>query len=250
MTLTTIDVIVRRWLLEKGLPIHYYSEGLYHASSCLRELTFDSLQIINTLRLPINDYFAVDLPEDFVDDVMVGVPVGGQYQPVAKLNSLSPLRLATDEGAYTTAGESGQNVETIAVGFLPYALWYYNFNEYGEPTGRFFGAGGGAMQNGYKVVRERGQIQLTESFTSEDVLLMYISDGQSVTAASQVDPRAFSTIQSWISWKKSPNADNCHSPEAISFNKNKRLLRARLNDLTVVDIKNIIRKEFRATIKN
>jgi hypothetical protein len=236
--------------LEKNLSLHYYAEGLFHAAACLRELSFDTLQIVNTLRLPVNDYYAVDLPEDFVDDVMVGVPVGGSYQVVTKNNNLSPLRLAETTGAYTTAADSNTDIETVGVGYFPYALWYYNFNEYGEPTGRFFGAGGGAFQNGYKVVKERRQIQLTSSFTSDSILLMYISDGQSVDAASQISPMAFAAIQSWIAWKKSPNADNPYSPEGVNYGKQRRLLRARLNDLTIPDIKQIMRKEFRATIKN
>jgi hypothetical protein len=236
--------------LEKNLSLHYYAEGLFHAAACLRELSFDTLQIVNTLRLPINSYYAVDLPDDFVDDVMVGVPVGGRFQVVAKNDGISPLRLATTAGDYTTSSQGENGLETVGVGYFPYALWYYNFNEYGEPTGRFFGAGGGAYQNGYKVIRDRRQIQLTESFTSDSILLMYVSDGQSVDAASQISPMAFAAIQSWIAWKKSPNADNPYSPEGVNYGKQRRLLRARLNDLTVTDIKQIIRKEFRATIKN
>lgn len=69
MNLTTIDQIVRRGLLENGLPIHFYSEFLYHGATCLRELNLDTLQIVNTVNLPTNDYAAADLPDDFDDDI-------------------------------------------------------------------------------------------------------------------------------------------------------------------------------------
>jgi hypothetical protein len=58
MKYTTLDKIVRRNLLAKRMPLHYYIEYLVHASSCLRELTFDSLKIINTVELELNDYYA------------------------------------------------------------------------------------------------------------------------------------------------------------------------------------------------
>jgi hypothetical protein len=57
MRYTTLDKIVRRNLLAKRLPLHYYIEFMVHASTCLRELTFDSLKIINTVELELNDYF-------------------------------------------------------------------------------------------------------------------------------------------------------------------------------------------------
>lgn len=249
MVLTNIDSIVRRWLLEEGYPIHWYAEGLFHASAGLRELSFDSLQIVNSRQLPVNDYFAIDLPEDFVDDVMLGIPVGGEIQAVPKNYSLNPLRATTSDGDYTQYN-TATTINSVATAYLPYALWYYNFNDYGEPTGRYFGARGGAIQNGYKVIKERRQIQVTESFTATDAILMYISDGQSLDAASQIDTRAFEAIKSYIAWKCSSNKNNNFSPEGQNWHNQRRLLRARMNDFTVTDIRNIILRAYTATVKN
>jgi len=249
MQLTNLDQIVNRWLLESGYSIHFYAEGLFHAATALRELSLDTLKIVNTRQIPVNDYYAIDLPEDFVDEVMVGVPFGGKFQPVAKNDSLTPLRAADSTGPYVQY-ETTTAQNTVTVGYLPYGIWYYNYNEYGEPTGRFFGANGGAVMNGYKVVRERRQIQLTDTFTSDDVLLMYISDGQSLDAASQIDVRAFAAITAFIQWKRSPNRANDFSPEGQHYYNQRRLLRSRLNDLTTTDIINILRSSYTATIKN
>ena len=235
--------------MEEGYPIHYYAEGLFHAATGLRQLSMDTLQIVNTLRLPVNSYYAIDLPEDFVDDVMVGAPVGQRFQPVPKDDKISPLRAANDDGTYATYTTTNSE-NSVGVGYLPYGLWYYNYNDYGEPTGRYFGATGGARLNGYKVVRERRQIQLTDSFTSTDALLMYISDGQSLDAASQIDARAFDAIQAFIMWKRSPNRANDFSPEGQHYWNQRRLLRARMNEDTLIDIKNWIRKSYTATVKN
>lgn len=251
MKLTNLDQIVRRWLLENGLSIHYYAEGLFHASTCLRELHLDTLKVVNTLRLPLNTYHAVDLPEDFVEEVMVGIPVGATYQNVPRGTRINPLRVSQSTGDYTTYTNLEDDSESIdASGLWGPANWYWNFNEYGESTGRFFGIDGGAKLNGYEIVFERRQIQFTETFTSGDVLLMYISDGQSLNAASQIDVRAFSAIQSYVQWKRSINRDNNFSPEGQAYFNKRRLLRAALNGMSVADIKNILRKNYRATIKN
>jgi hypothetical protein len=79
---------------------------------------------------------------------------------------------------------------------------------------------------------------------------VYISDGQSVDAATQIETQAFYALQSWIAWKQSPNAQNQFSPEGRYFSNEKRKLRARMNELTLNDIKDTIRKNFHAGIKN
>jgi hypothetical protein len=253
MTVTTIDSIIRRYLLEKGLPIHYYAEALFNASTCFRELNIDTLQVVNTKRLPINAYFAVDLPEDFVDDVMVGVPAGQYVQPIPKKTTTTPLRLTDADGNYTTyATQQVDGVDVVQYdgNFIPAIGWYWNINDLGESVGRYFGASGGAAPNTYSIVRERRQIQLPESFIGTSIILMYISDGQTIDSASQIDVQAFYTIQSWLMWKQSPNANNLYSPEGRYYTNEKRKLRARMNELTLNDIKDIIRSNFHAGIKN
>lgn len=252
MRLTNLDQIVRRWLLENGLSIHYYAEGLFHASTCLRELHFDTLKWVNTRQLPVNGQFAADLPEDFVQEVMVGIPAGGRFQKVSRGTNINPLRAATQQGPYTSyigATPDEDNDPQTGILFGP-ATWYWNYNDYGEPTGGFYGVGGGAKNNGYEIIFERRQIQFYETFTSDEILLMYVSDGQSLDAASQIDTRAFSTIQSYIQWKRSMNRDNNFSPEGQSFWNNRRLLRARISNLSISDIKEIVRKNYKASIKN
>lgn len=246
-----LDMIVKRTLLERGLPIHYYPEFLFHASACLRDLTKDTLKIVNYARLPVNSYFAVDLPGDFVDDVGVFVPAGAVLQAIPKNDAINPLRINDTDGNFTTYTQAASDDESADVywGGVGW-FWYWNISDYGEPTGRFFGVGGGAKMNGYRLLKERRQIQLTETFTSDEVVLAYVSNGQSADAATHVDWMAFSCIQAFIAWKSSPNRDMKDAPEARTYYNEKRLLRANLNDLTIVDIKNIIRREFRASPKN
>ena len=255
MILATLDEITRRGLIEEGLPIHYYLEYLVHGATCLRELSFDTLKIVNTVRLPVNEYNAVDLPDDFVDDVMVALPSGSTLQPLPKQNWINPMRVinpSTSQYSLPTAPDYNTNKAGVEDTFFWGSagwLWYWNVNDFGEPTGRFFGSTGGTKR-GYKVVKERRQIQMSLDFSGESIVLQYISDGQSVDSASQIDTQAIQTIRAWQNWKKSPNANNDYSPEAVSFYNNKKRLRARLSGLTIVDIKNTLRNGFTGSVKN
>jgi hypothetical protein len=212
----------------------------------LRELSFGTLPIINTARLPVNSYGAIEFPFDFVDDVMLGIPVGGMLQPVAKRDNINPLRTFGSDGQFEN-WTTGNSEETNAI-FSGTWTWFWNVNDFGEPTGRMFGAGSGS-NNGYTVDRKRRQIQVTGSFTSDEAVLMYISDGQSADNATQIDVRAQAAIDAFCGWKSSPNADRKDSPEAATFYNEVRILIARLDDLTPSDIKVIIRRNYRATAK-
>ena len=252
MLLSNLDTIVRRWLLEKGLPIQYYMEALFHASTALRELSFDTLKIVNVANLPVNSYAAIDLPSDYKDDIAVCINYGGALSELPKQSWINPLRIhdTTTGGFELSSTNIGSNLQGSLYGQSNSSWsWFWNINDYGESTGRFFGAKGGTSQ-GYKVVLERRQIQLTENFAGSNVVLLYISDGQSADNATQIDSYAISCIQSYIDWKRSPSASIKDSGEARTFYNEKRILRARLNDMTLVDIKNVLHNSYKSTIKN
>lgn len=254
MQLANLDSLIKRWLLENNIPIHWYAQGLYHAASCIRELSFDTLQIINTSNLPVDDVGAINLPDDYMDDLGVFIPIGGTLSAIPKQDFLSPLRIhSTTTGQFipqtipVTAGTDGTFFGFPGI----WGSWYWNISDYGEPTGRLFGANGGTAQ-GYKVVRERRQIQLTDNFIGEgnSVVLQYISNGQSVDNATQIDWYAFATIVAYINWKSTPNANNSFSAEGNEYKRQWKLLRSRKNDLTRVDIINTYRNAYHGAIKS
>lgn len=255
MILCTLDEITRRGLLDNSVPIHFYFEYLNHAANCLRELNFDTLKIVNTANLPINSYGAADLPADFSDDIAVCIPAGSGLYPLPKQDWLTPLRIHdTTSGAFVPYYEQSTDEEDNTVWSLPYGWnYYWNVDAYGGATGRQFGAGGGTT-SGYKVVKERRQIQMTDDFVDStgqtSIVLQYISNGQSVDSASQIDYMAFACIRAWQEWKASPNRNNEFSPEGRYYFNQKRLLRSRLNPITAVDIRNIFRRAYMASPKN
>lgn len=251
MVFANVDQIVRRTLLERGYPIQWYIEFLVHITSGLRELTKDTLRCINTVNLPVSDYKTIDLPGDFDDDVALCIPAGGTLQEVVKVNNLNPLRMhSSTTGQFVNPVDLNTTENNTFFGFPVVWNWYWNFSDYGEPLGRFFGAPGGARLNGYQVFKERGQIQLSQNFTSPNAILLYIGNGQSVDNATRIDWKAFRCLQTYSNWQSSPGRDNKDSAEARTFYNEQRKLIAALNPLTKTDLINIYRNSYRASIKS
>lgn len=251
MKLATLDIISRRYLLENGLPIHYYAEALFHGATCLRELSFDTLQIVNVMRTPVDSTGSFYTPDDFVDDIAVCMPSSQGLTALPKQEWINPIRLHdATTGQFATYNTEANTQAEFSYGF-PYNgfTWFWNVNAFGEPTGRMFGSKGGT-KSGYKFIRNERRIQMTEDFIGANVVLMYISDGQSVDNATQIEVQAFSCINSFIEWKRSPNKNNEYSPEGRLFSSQKRLLRARKDDLTLTDLRNILHNAYTGGIKN
>ena len=185
-----------------------------------RELTKDTIKAVNTVNLSINEYYAADLPSDFKDEVGVFSPVGGLLKPAAKKNNISPLRVHNaTTGAFEPLTEN-TNLDSSVLNFLGVnttVFWFWNVNNWGENIGSYYGAHAGSYQSGYKIIPERRQIQFTGTFAGDNIVLQYISDGQSVDNASQIPFDAFATIQSYIDWKSSPNAAFKDSGEARTY---------------------------------
>lgn len=253
MIFTNLDTVAKRNLLERGLPLHYYLEELLHGATCVRELTYEVLRIINTVKLPINNYSAIDLPEDFQDDLAVCIPAGQFLRPIPKNDWIDPLVNHDATGNFVPYSDAATNPQTAGLTIFDFSAagyWFWNINDFGEPTGRYFGGTGGDRLNGYKLVKERRQIQLTETFQSDTAILMYISDGMRADNATQIDVKAWATITAFINWKRSPNADDKDSPEGRNFYAERRRLVARLDDTTIIDIRNIVHSAYSGTLKN
>lgn len=248
MRYITLDKIIRRNLLAKRLPLHFYVEFMVHAASCLRELTFDSLRIVNTVELTVNDYYAVDLPCDFVDWTKVGLKVGQFVRPIPQNEGINRLRNQDSQGNYVPYDEY-QDV-SWDFPFWPGYWFFQNIDDLGENIGRLYGFDMTAGTDGFKLIKERNQIQFTETIDCDTIVLEYISDGQTSDNASQVDEYAWSTIEAYINWKRSKNADLDRSPEARSYFNQRRMLRARMSGLTAWDIRQTLYKNYKASIKN
>jgi hypothetical protein len=241
MKFTSIRAIAKSVLLQTQRPLHYYLQAIKSASDCLRELHLSHLRVVNTRRLTVNSYGAVDLPCNTVDIVQVGLPVGQFVRPLHQQQGINRLVNLDSTGAKVTYGSIATDAENIVGGTI-----MYNDNE--EAIGRFFGFNDGLLTDTYKFLPERNQIQLNEDLGATEIILVYIDNGSYCDAATKVDPLAQDCIEKYIKWQFSPNKDNQLSPEGRTYTLALRILRARKSGVTLEDIKRVFMSSVKPTI--
>jgi hypothetical protein len=181
-----------------------------------------------------------------MDEVGIFIPLGQYLSPVVHRDNITPLVNYNATGQPVPYNQNPTAPINTTLPFdWPGGNWYWNVNDLGENLGRLFGYDTTLFNpNGYLIIKERGQVQFTETFTQPSAVFMYISDGQTITNASQITPMAIIALQAWNDWKRSKNAANDISPEGMTYKRARKMLRARLNDITLLDIKQIIRSNY------
>lgn len=252
MTFTSLDTITRSVLLQKTLPLHWYVQFLKYASDCVRELSFDSMQAINSVTLLIDRRdFTVDLPCDYIDWVRVGVPEGQFVRPLVQQDSFNRLTNFTPTGMPTTYGAG--TPQNIDFPFWPGFWMFQNIDDLGESVGRLYGFGAALYHNGFKVIRERGQIQLNQGLRACEIVLDYISSGQAISNATRIDPLCQAVVEAYVDWKYKSHSKRFSTAEAEqAFGHYKielRKFRARKDELTPFDIRQVIYRNYIGTAK-
>jgi len=253
MRLTTLDKIVRSALSDRGYTMHWYLQFLSYAVNGLRELNFDVLQNIKSVRLPINSYKAATLPIDYVDYVRVGNEVGQYIYPWSeKDDSFNRLNKFDSQGNKISYGD----VEATN-GVLPNnweGFWYTNYiNDKGEHLGRIFNNRPGYRES-FVIIRERGEIQLDVSYTGNEIVMDYISDGMLLTASNAIHPYAIEAIKAYIFWKQKENGRHFNITERQlakdEFYNQLRVLKGRMNNMDTGDIIRSVREAYGPVIRN
>jgi hypothetical protein len=244
MAHTSLDKICRSFLLGRGYTIHWYLQALLYARDCLRELTFDDLKVINYKLLTPDANNELPLPCDFLDDIGVGIRVGQLIRPLVKDNQLNSLADYDPDGKQIPYLRDGSLNNTTTSGSLSAtAGWAYaSFDDYGNYVGRQFGYRA-TYNDTYKVIKERGVIKINEYVQSASYVLQYISDGTACNAATQVDPYAIKTIDSYLEWYFDEKG-KCGGAGEFKFNKQRQILRSRKSDLTIDGIKRSIQQAY------
>lgn len=257
MTITTLDAITRNFLMKRRYPFHFYIECLVYSTEALRELSMDDLKVVNTAKLPVDQNTnAVELPNDYMDYVDVGIEAGQSVKPLVESSKINPLIARNSDFDPTTYGQlASQNSNNILYygSLYPY---YWNtvfWNSNGEFTGRLFGMTGN-QDDTFSVFPERNQIQLRESLCVSHIVLQYISDGMNSDAATQITPYAYQTISNYILWQMKENSRTYSDSEAQRakglYIEERLKLRARLSDLTVERLKRSLQNATYASPKS
>lgn len=244
MRYINLDQIVRSILLKKQLSIHWYVQYLKLAADCFRELTYHHLHSVEAVVLDLDETSAIKLPGDYVDWVNIGVGCRQIQYPLVQYPDIKRLPNKDKDGFSIPYGiKVSDDVYYVA------DQWALNVNSHGEYIGREFGAGQSSYGIGFKEIRERGIIQLSEAFAGNQVILEYIGDGSSCNSASRIHPYAQESIENYIDWQGSPGKTSNFSPEGQKYYRSVEILRASLDSLTTHDIVSIIERARHQSIR-
>lgn len=249
MVASSLDSIVRQTLIKRGYPLHFYTQFIVYAKECLRELTFDSLQVFNEKLIPINSTNSFEIPNDYQDYALVGIPLGQGIRPLVEDKKMTSLNnFDSNLNIVPYVDNTDENVSII----IPYnglslGNWYTtHYNSYGENIGRFFGRGRNYIDT-FKVIPERNQIQLNESLQGFDyAYLKYLSDGSDSGSSTTIDSYFEQTISAYIIFQhKEHNRTYGLGERQVAkqeYISQLKIARARKSGLTLEVLKRIINK--------
>lgn len=252
MRVITLNGLSRSCLKQWGKPIHYYADVLKFCSDCLRELIFDTLQITNTVRIPINEFGECEIPADNVDICGVGLQAGQFVRPLIPKNTLNRLpNINTDDGSQIIYPEITDQTNEWG---LPIQWWgSLNTNSRGENTGGYYGIGAGSEPDTYTIVEERNVIQINQQVAETKAVVRYVSDGSFSNAATMIPVYSQKTIEAYARWQfieisKSYGAMDAQRAKNY-FDRQHEILRARKNSLSPELLIRIINRHRKASIQ-
>jgi hypothetical protein len=247
----TLNYCTRSYLNKTQRPIHYYARCLKYASDGIKELLYDSLRITNIVRIPVNGFYEVQLPDDFIDWVAVGLQVGQWKRPLIMKNSLNQLPNWDTATGTQINYPSPEIADQFWWGEINW--WGVNINTNGEDTGGYYGIGAGSEPDTFTIDFKNNVIRLNQCIKDSKIILEYVGDGSFCNSASQITPYAESTINAYIDWQyklnsKSYGMGDASQAERIFYNE-LRKLRARNNDLNPDQVERIINRWRKASLK-
>lgn len=256
----TIDAVVKSAMTDIGeTTTHMYQLFLKYALEQLREMNIEFSREIKTVSLPMNTYKSVDLPEDCIDWIKIGIQVGERIFTMGVQSDLALLNDVDDCGnPIANLPQAPFDEKPNGINFNNYGgYWFNNFTNNSSGTasnGRLFGFGGGIPSRGlYRIDRERRQIRFDDSVTTTNIYLEYISDGFHPTDATYVNPLCFEYLRTAIHFRRVDGDDN--ASQALKYEKSEKMWYAklaaagRMGDLVIQDIINSSRLGYRLTNK-
>lgn len=229
----------------------------------LREMGFDVLQVVKSLKLPVNSSLGtIDLPDDFVDLVKVGIVgadglvyVFGQNKNINmsqayKTDSNGNVIDSDSDGVFDRVNDKAYpNLIASSRGYDSYVFQnYLSENTYGS----LYGLGGGHYSGEYRMNYEQNRIEISSSDNYTQVVVEYIAD-QARSVNPSIHIYAENALRSYIYYhiveRKSSVPYNEKMRARQEYYNERRLANARLKSFSKEEALKTIRKNFKLSPK-
>ena len=238
----------------------------------IREIGFDVIPKIKSLKLAVSAQDEVVIPDDFTDMIKLGVVhsdgnvyVFGENKHINMSRSINapatqqvfntgPLDIAENEiddrsddkgptvGFGTSNAGSNNNFDSYI--FRNYI--------YENQVGRLYGMGGGHLHGEYRINLDRNRIELSTNNDFTEVVMEYIAD-EARSSDPMVHVYAEEALRSYIYYKlcerKSTVPANEKARARSEFYNERRKARARINNFTKEEALKVIRKNYKQSPK-
>ncbi len=231
----------------------------------VRELGFDLLKVIKSLKLPVNSTNnTVDLPDDFVDWSKVGI-VGGdglvyvlgenkninysqKYSDVNNVNydADGDGLLDREDAKGATSGNTGGTTDD---GFGSYIFRNY---VYSNSAGQLYGHGGGRYQGEFRMNLDQNRIEIKSNTDVGEVVIEYVAD-EARSSNPQVHAYAEEALMAYMYYKiierKAAVPANEKARARAEYYNERRKANARMKSFTKEELLRTIRKNYKQAPK-
>ena len=264
--LVTVDQVVNDFVLtlEGDDYANNASDTLIHnyALRGIREMGFDLLQRVRSIKLAAGTNNTVDLPDDFVSLVKVGivgsdglVHVFGEnkninYSQAYSTNAAGNPIDSDGDGVFDRVDSKG----SIATGgvfgaddFIVFSNYIYQNN-----IGQIYGLGGGFYEGEYRLNLDQNRIEFSSNSSVNEIVIEYIADeARSVNPTVHIE--AEEALRSYIYYKiieRKSSVPMAEKARARSeYYNERRKANARLKAFSKEEALKTIRKNFKQAPK-
>lgn len=233
----------------------------------IREMGFDMLKVVRSLKLSVSSNNTVTLPDDYVDWTKVGV-VGsdGLIYVLGENKNINQSQKYSSSGGYfyDTDGDglydredskSATNSGSPAIdSSLSQGMDSYVFRNfvYNNNAGRLYGIGGGNYYGEFRVNLDQNRLELKTNSSISEVVIEYIADEARATNP-RVHVYAEEALRSYMYYKmierKSAVPANEKARARQEYYNERRKANARMKSFTKEELLKTIRKNFKQAPK-
>jgi hypothetical protein len=247
-----LSAIVDQWLIDNDLTTHWFNKYLSQAIWALKEINLDVTGKTRKCILDVTPTRTVILPGDYEDFVIVGIPRGQYFIPLAVNAALRGDKRLADRND-VISGLISQHLPN-GIDINDYAGTYF-FNYDG---GNSFGGSGMLPSKGYFRIDKDDptckKILLDYDYCSSQVYLEYMTDGFDPCGETVVEvylhDYLIKHMEDFYERKNNPKASEAskyRTGQMLFFAK--KIVRARANDLTPSTMLAVNREFIRLTPK-
>lgn len=227
----------------------------------VRDMGFDMLKMVRSLKLPVESNNTITLPDDYVEWTKIGsvgsdgiVYVMGENKNINMSQKYAELsdgsNYDTDgDGLYERVDSRGatDGISPVADEGIIDGMNSYIFRNYvhGSESGRLYGLGGGHYYGEFRVNTDQNRIELKTNESTKEVVMEYIAD-----EARSTNPRvhvfAEEALRSYIYYKLIERKSSVPIGEKQrarqEYYNERRIANARINSFTKEELLKTIRK--------